>query len=171
MKIKRWKSFSVILTLSLVGWGLSMSISHASPNDFKQAAEVHKESQLGFKEWKKNRVYEAKKALENYKLKNVGNNIAQKSKGTQVVVLSPAPKIKAGEAIRQLEFNVEIALSLTIHDYFALYLKGKTREQLMEVVKKLSPDELSELLVAYRQRLYDIPSPPPPKIYVHPSNL
>ena len=61
------------------------------------------------------------------------------------------------EKLRQLEFNLEIAQGLTIHDYFALYLKNKTKEEMAQAIRQLSPDELSELLMAYRKSLYGVP--------------
>ena len=67
---------------------------------------------------------------------------------------------ETGEALRQLEFNLEIALGLTIHDYFALYLKDKSQSEMTEVIKQLSAEEVSELLLAYRKQLYGMPEPP-----------
>lgn len=72
-----------------------------------------------------------------------------------------APTAESAERLRQLEFNLEIAKGLTIHDYFALYLKNKSKAQVASVIEKLSPDELSELLVAYRKSLYGAPEAPP----------
>ncbi len=61
------------------------------------------------------------------------------------------------ERMRQLEFNLEIAQGLTIHDYFALYLKDKSKEDMAKAIQKLNPEELSELLAAYRNVLYGSP--------------
>ena len=56
-----------------------------------------------------------------------------------------------------MEFNLEIALGLTIHDYFALYLKDKSKDDMVKAVQKLSPEELSELMMAYRTSIYGAP--------------
>lgn len=68
------------------------------------------------------------------------------------------PQFEArAEKLRQLEFNLEIAQGLTIHDYFALYLKDKSKQDMVKVIEKLSSEELSELLLAYRTSLYGLP--------------
>ncbi|MEM7645971.1 MAG: hypothetical protein AAF203_03590, partial [Pseudomonadota bacterium] len=67
------------------------------------------------------------------------------------------------EKLRRMEFKLEIALGLTIHDYFALYLKSKTREEVAQAVTKLDPAEVSELLMAYKKALYGLPIEAQPK--------
>lgn len=105
---------------------------------------------MGFKSWKSQRVEQASKALVEYRLKQQGKAVeASSAQPTKGVSANP------GEALRQLEFNVEIAKGLTIHDYFALYLKDKSTSEISEIVKMLSPEELSELLIAYRKQLFD----------------
>lgn len=87
--------------------------------------------------------------------------VAQTEAQVEKVVVKPKvadPAKKAQEEkLRQLEFNLEIAQGLTIHDYFALYLKDKTRDEMALAIQQLSPDEVSELLMAYRSSLYGIP--------------
>ena len=61
------------------------------------------------------------------------------------------------EKLRRLEFNLEIAQALSIHDFFALYLKNKSHEEMTQVITKLDPQELSELLMAYKETLYGVP--------------
>ena len=143
-------------------------------------AKSAKPALQGFKVWKSNRVQMARQAISDFRSQN--QNIKesetpaqedpnQKTGNPSVQAISvgaeddtaPAKKEEKkqatnhGEALRQLEFNLEIALGLTIHDYFALYIKDKSPEDLQQIVKLLSPNELSELLLAYRQQLFEPP--------------
>lgn len=89
-----------------------------------------------------------------------GSVSAEKPSGPQTPEEQHIAEVVAAretEKLRQLEFNLEIAQSLTIHDYFALYLKNKSKAQMAEAIKKLSPEEVSELLLAYRKALYGLP--------------
>lgn len=101
------------------------------------------EPPMGFKIWKEKRVLQARSALDSVK----------KPAAPEVGPQSERQLDIQAERLRQLEFNLEIALGLTIHDYFALYLKNKTKEEMSEAVKQLTPGELSELLAAYREVL------------------
>lgn len=86
---------------------------------------AEKPSVLSFLEWKSMRVHEAQKKLE-----QVNKTDEQK-----------------------LSFNVDVALQLTVQDYFSMYLKNLSPEEFKEAVKKLVPDESAELLMAYRNSL------------------
>ncbi len=153
----------------------------------------------GFKDWKKNQVFDAREALDQFRSPQLAAESGNKkdpgeAKGTSDSAKSaaaPEPseesqdkltavdgkasqevegegpiaqpatevplKLASEEQLRQLEFNLEIAQGLTIHDYFALYLKNKSKEEMASAIQKLSPEELSELLVAYRESLYGVP--------------
>jgi DNA-directed RNA polymerase subunit F len=89
------------------------------------AETADKPSVLSFLEWKSMRVHEAQKKLE-----QVNKTEEQK-----------------------LSFNVDVALQLTVQDYFSMYLKNLSPEEFKEAVKKLVPDESAELLMAYRNSL------------------
>ncbi len=149
---------------------------------------------MGFQEWKKNQVFDARKNLDEFKSPQL-SKMAEVEKGQSTVNVensgdsdqatkeevpangiiekhdevlpsaepsNPAMAVdEKAEKLRQLEFNLEIAQGLTIHDYFALYLKNKTKEEMAIAIKKLSPEELSELLVAYRKSLYGLPEQEP----------
>ena len=110
------------------------------------SAELPVSPLLGFGEWKNQRVSQAQEAL----------NEASPTQDPQFVG-PPAPpedpKIKA-ERVRQLEYNLEIAKSLSIHDYFALYLKDKNSDQISQLVEKLEPGQISQLLLAYKKSLF-----------------
>lgn len=167
------KALTLIITLNLFGHSLLAATDSNSiaDNMQKPVEKVEKpqnqepKSQLiGFQEWKQERVEKAKEKLEAFKSPDE-ISVEQASEGEtskEVFVENAGEKPSTPEAqadrLRQLEFNLEIALSLTIHDYFSLYLKSKNRAELTEVVQKLKPDELSELLMSYRDRL-EGPSP------------
>ena len=144
---------------------------------------------IGFQQWKKSRVDAAKSALESYQAPKAEKVQAQLNEGeahsgdespqetldqvektVEKAVQDPKSQVvkkEAGEILRQLEFNLEIAHGLTIHDYFALYLKDKTQEEISRAVKELSADEVTELLSAYREQLYGAPKakkPSPKKL-------
>ncbi len=198
-----------LLTILLVTWAPLASFGStpaqipSSQETGDSVEEAAGESQLlGYKEWKRNQVFDARKSLDEFKspqlskmakveennsesttVENSGDNSAgggaasadnlKNAEGENPI--SPAEVTPVAEAknssesksplsieekaerLRQLEFNLEIAQGLTIHDYFALYLKSKTKAEMAEAIKKLSPDELSELLMAYRKSLYGVP--------------
>lgn len=155
----------------------------ATPNDTSVSEKpIVKEIQvsdglIGFKDWKQKRVFNARATLDQFKSQQTdpneklgtdagstpGDSATQESSEQEEVKSSPqegaqAAKDKAnGERLRQLEFNLEIALGLTIHDYFALYLKDKSKDDMVKAVQKLSPEELSELMMAYRTSIYGAP--------------
>ncbi len=185
----------------MVAFGSTSAQGSSSQAATANDEEASSPSQLlGYKEWKRNQVFDARKSLDEFKspqlskmakadennsdsttVDNSGdnsesdnaNNNSQNSeaqsssdpaKNSQVADATAAqdasssPNIEEkAERLRQLEFNLEIAQGLTIHDYFALYLKSKSKAEMAEAIKKLSPDELSELLMAYRKSLYGVP--------------
>ncbi len=136
-----------------------------------QAANV---KLVGFQEWKKNQVFDARKNLDEFKSPQLSKmaeaSASQASVETSeeseeelpgaedLEVKDVANLNEKAEKLRQLEFNLEIAQGLTIHDYFALYLKNKSKEEMALAIAKLSSEELSELLIAYRKSLYGIPA-------------
>lgn len=100
---------------------------------------------FSFLEWKSLRVHEAQKKLESM------------GKGTppQGTVWQEGKSLSEGEdsarpSEQKLNFNIDVALQLNIHDYFSMYLKTLTPEEFKEATKKLSEDEKSELLLAYK---------------------
>lgn len=131
-------------TLVLV---LALLISHSA------SAEV-----LGFRAWKTQRIDEAKLALErvttessNDKRSPTAPTAEVRSAGTlmQVKKLS-----KAETRINQAKMNLELAAEFTINDYFVLYLSQQANaEAIPEAAKKMSPEEVAELMLAYKKRL------------------
>ena len=160
---------------------------------------------MGFQDWKKNQVFDAKLNLDQFKspqlsraetvevVKAEDPKMAEdkpeepiaavgegKTGSLEEQALAATAEAKADEVeqaaekiitplekqeieaktekLRQLEFNLEIAQGLTIHDYFALYLKNKDQNEMAQAIQQLSPDELSQLLMAYRKNLYGVPA-------------
>lgn len=98
-------------------------------------------SVVGFQSWKSARVDEARNALE--KLQDAVSAKDKKLKNKPV-----DPKVQ------QAQVGVAIAQELTVNDYFLLYLRQfKHKEALVEAAKKLSPDEIADLLIAYQKHL------------------
>lgn len=116
--------FYAALILALVLGGAPVSWAQTSAIDIAEKPQ-EKPSVLSFLEWKSMRVHEAQKKLE-----QVNKTDEQK-----------------------LSFNVDVALQLTVQDYFSMYLKNLSPDEFKEAVKKLVPDESAELLMAYRNSL------------------
>ena len=178
--------------------------------DMASPSEVVPVSPLGFQNWKKNQVFDAKLNLDQFKspqlskaeptpevqseepkpeevkpedatvandeekvetpepeaLQATADAQAEEVEKEAQKIITPLEKQELeanAEKLRQLEFNLEIAQGLTIHDYFALYLKNKDQIQMAQAIQKLSPDELSQLLMAYRKSLYGVPAKEDPK--------
>lgn len=172
----------------------ALATLQAAPADVSQNPPIQTQqtpapsNPIGFQEWKKNQVFDARKNLDEFKspqlakMAEVSQNVEKAGDNSSPVDALPEPgaangsevaKVEAGneasnnlpveekaEKLRQLEFNLEIAQGLTIHDYFALYLKNKSKEEMAVAIQKLSPEELSELLMAYRKSLYGVPEGP-----------
>ncbi len=97
---------------------------------------------LSFLEWKSQRVHEAQQKLE------------QINKGTPTQVWQEGKSVTDPKPTEQkLNFNVDVALQLNIQDYFSMYLKTLTQEEFKDATKKLSPDEVAELLMAYKNSM------------------
>lgn len=55
--------------------------------------------------------------------------------------------------LAQAENNLQVARNLTIHDYFALYLRFQPESQFREALDKLSKGDMTELMVGLRNRM------------------
>lgn len=54
--------------------------------------------------------------------------------------------------VEQARMNLEIAQDLTINDYLQIYLSHfKTPDVLRDVARRMNPDEVAELLIAYQK--------------------
>lgn len=100
---------------------------------------------LSFLEWKSMRVHEAQQKLE----------AMGKGAGAQGAIWQEGNSEGAEEASSRpkdpkLNFNVDVALQLNVHDYFSMYLKTLNSEEFKEASKKLTDEEKTELLLAYK---------------------
>jgi hypothetical protein len=157
---------------------LSAHFLMAAPPHSAPQAPLSGNEIVGFKEWKKNQVFDARKDLDEFKspqlskmkevdgtesvnpganVENTGDQNLDPDGDVDLEAQGMAEINEKAERLRQLEFHLEIAQGLTIHDYFALYLKNKSKDEMAAAIQKLSPEELSELLMAYRQNLYGLP--------------
>lgn len=99
---------------------------------------------LSFLEWKSMRVHEAQQKLEAMgKGSAAQGTIWQEGKSEMEDASARAKDPK-------LNFNVDVALQLNVHDYFSMYLKTLTSDEFKEASKKLTEEEKTELLLAYK---------------------
>lgn len=125
---------------------------------------------VGFKEWKNFQIQRASRMLTNVRKEILIHKSKQRNAPQQRAFPQPASRFRhlanyqAGAAkglahprlhpeakMQRARFNLQMARDLTIHDYFALYLSRIKNDPktFREVAKKLSPDEMAELLRAY----------------------
>jgi hypothetical protein len=125
---------------------------------------------LSFKEWKAMRVEETRHQLERAQL----DMAAERKKGAAPQEPQEFRKSSPGAAgvkgkdsvlrvqkgqnrenrLQQAKLSLEVANELTINDYFVLYLIPSDREAvILEAVKKMTPDEVAELMRAYKKHL------------------
>lgn len=130
--------------------GLAMALGQGGATPAAPAAPTtniqEKTSVYSFLEWKSARVHEAQQKLETLS-KTQGqqqSQIWQEGKSVD----SPEDLGRTNE--QKLTFNVDVALQLNIHDYFSMYLKMLSLEEFKEATKKLSEEEKTELLLAYK---------------------
>lgn len=137
------------------------------------AAEI-----MGFRTWKAMRVEEAATALqriqaESYAERSIPSLSSMNfqpapgfafpapgtvKKGRPSAGAAAAMRVQKGgkgeSRLQQAQLNLEVATELTINDYFVLYLSQFDSETAMrEAAKKLSPDEVAELMIAFRRQL------------------
>jgi hypothetical protein len=159
MKTRGWIIGSALLTLGMGAVGLADT---SGP--------------LSFQAWKSSRVEEAKSSLDHVQINIQAEaqsekasapllpdkpllTIAKGSSGKSEVASQSRVHAPVGSAhgdlkLSQAQLNYETAQELTINDYFALYisqLRGK--ESFVEAAKKLNPDEMAELMMAYSKSL------------------
>ncbi len=135
---------------TIIASGLTIGTAMAEPNkdtpSVKIEAPVIKIAVLSFLEWKSMRVHEAQQKLET----------AGRAQGTPASVWQEGKPMAevTDENVRpneqKLNFNVDVALQLNIHDYFSIYLKTLNPEEFKEATAKLSEEEKSDLLMAYK---------------------
>ena len=122
---------------------------------------------LTFQVWKTTRLEEARNTIERLQLEAALDRLppVDRSPGEKAVVVKPAIEVVASptnsratvrvlrpeQRLNQAKINFEIAKELSIHDYIAVYLSQySSRASMLEVAKKMSPEEVAELLMALR---------------------
>lgn len=127
---------------------------------------------LTFQAWKTLRTDEARLILERLTLEGqiFAASSADRTPGERQAVVragqaaavaaSPMPRSSPRAAVRprqdnrveQARMNLEIAQDLTINDYLQIYLSQfKTADVLRDVARRMNPDEVAELLIAYQK--------------------
>ena len=130
---------------------------------------------LTFQAWKSVRTDEARLILERMTLEGQifaasGAAGADRAPGERQAVVriapgaanvaAPSPRSSPRAAVRprqdnrvdQARMNLEIAQDLTINDYLQIYLSQfKSAEVLRDVARRMNPDEVAELLIAYQK--------------------
>jgi hypothetical protein len=125
----------------------SASAPHSTPSPITELGV------MGFQSWRASRIEEARFNLDRMSSKVLADKI-DGSKGQKTT--------RPDHRLDQARLNVEIAQELTIHDYFQLYLNQfKGKDALLEAAKKLSPEDVAELLSLYKKSLGADSSPPP----------
>ncbi len=121
---------------------------------------------LTFQAWKTTRLEEARNTIERLQLEAALDRLppVDRSPGEKAVVVKPAIDaatstnsratvrvLRPEQRLNQAKINFEIAKELSIHDYIAVYLSQySSRASMLEVAKKMSPEEVAELLLALR---------------------
>jgi hypothetical protein len=99
-----------------------------------------------FMEWKSSRVHEAQQKLEQMTKSGGATNVWQEGRTAQDAAIDETQN----PTEQKLNFNIDVALQLNIHDYFSMYLKTLSPEEFKAATKKLSDEEKAELLLAYK---------------------
>jgi hypothetical protein len=101
-----------------------------------------------FLEWKSARVHEAQQKLEQMTKNPNQTNVWQEGRAQTEGAEEDSSLQRPLE--QKLNFNVDVALQLNIHDYFSMYLKTLNSDEFKAATKRLSDEEKTELLLAYK---------------------
>ena len=152
-------------------WPLQQGDEMMSPSSFKirlillgallillSAPLAAKAEVRSFKAWKANQTEDARAALQRLQIDSSIENAASLEKSQRT-----SGSTRSDRRLEQARLNVEIAQELTTNDYFLLYLKTfRSKEALLEAARKLTPDEMGDLMIAYQKQLSTEPSDPSP---------
>lgn len=114
---------------------------------------------IGFGAWKTTRVEEARATLDRIQAETIPERgiPSQDKPELKKGVANPSRVQKGGKGesrLQQAQINLEVATELTIDDYFVLYLSQiKSESAILEAAKKLSVDEVAQLMTAYKKQL------------------
>lgn len=130
-------SFSVLATPNLPPETEAKAVAKAQLDDVQI---------LGFQSWKAQKIDEAAKNLSNIEA-------AARAENSKASPKNNTPK-KPNQKLQEAKMNFEIARELSVNDYFVLYLSQfQSRQALAEAAKKLSSDEMAELMQAFQRSL------------------
>jgi hypothetical protein len=133
-------------------------------------ASVDSQVVVSYQAWKSARIEEALKNVERLNVEsrstlpnsgpqqqlgsqNSGNTSGLTNSASAATPLSQA-KAKLDARVAHGQQNLEIAKELSVNDYFVLYLSQlKSKEAFVEVAKKLSHDELAELMMVFQRTM------------------
>lgn len=108
-------------------------------------AEINSSGVLGFAAWRQSRIDEARSALE---------KIQTDAQVDKPQAARPQEAKKKYQQYQQAQLNVQIVQELTITDYFTLYVSQlKDRSMMVDAAKKLSVEEIADLMTAYQKTL------------------
>ncbi len=108
-------------------------------------AEINPSGVLGFTAWRQSRIDEAKGALE---------KIQTEAQVDKPQAARPQEAKRKFQQYQQALLNIQIVQELTISDYFTLYLSQlKDRSMMIDAAKKLSAEEIADLMTAYQRAL------------------
>jgi hypothetical protein len=123
------------------------SNSLAAPAPTPSPTPVAAPQVLSFKDWKSSRIDESQRVIDKMSAEAIGSTKASQA---AMVAGKPGRAAKLQQALQ----NAEIAQELTVNDYFVLYLSQfHTKDAFVEAAKRLSPEELAELMMAYQKAL------------------
>ena len=108
-------------------------------------AEINSSGVLGFQPWKASRIEDARATLE---------KIQTEAQIDKPQAARPLEAKKNYQKFQQAQLNLQIVQELTVSDYFTLYLSQlKDRSMMLDAAKKLSADEIADLMLAYQKAL------------------
>lgn len=135
---------------------------------------------MGFQSWKATRVEQARLVLERIQqdlqieqTPTAERTAALKATGPNTES-SPQPPQRSSrisraddQRLQQARLNLEIAQEFGINDYYLLYLSQfKNKSAFVEAARKLSPEEIADLMYSFRRPIgvSDSTEVPPPSI-------
>lgn len=140
------------IAIALLGLLVSPAFGSVAPNANAQAS-----GPMGFKDWKANRVAEAKANLEKIQVELDPNLPTAPGKAQVQAAKAPGrvqKVVRADSRLTQALTNLEIAQELGAHDYFVLYLSQlKSESDIQEASKKLDPSEVAEIMIGIKKQL------------------
>jgi hypothetical protein len=151
MKNLKTKTGTKVLAIALFSLLVSPAFGAVAPT----AAAIG--GPLGFKDWKANRVSEARASLEKLQVELDPNLPTAQARAQVQAAKAPGrvqKTVRTDSRLAQAQTNFEIAQELGAHDYFVLYLSQlKSENDIQEAAKKLDPSEVAEIMIGIKKQL------------------